>query len=42
MSINNPGVTLDQLVYLLKYDSAHGRLDEHKISHNGKDLLIND
>lgn len=26
----------------MKYDSAHGQLHEHNISHDGKDLIIDD
>ena len=30
-SINNPGLSTEHLLYLLKYDSAHGRLRGHNI-----------
>lgn len=41
VSVNNPGLSLDQMVYLLKYDSAHGRIHDSEVTHNGKDLLVN-
>ncbi len=41
VAINNPDLSLDYLIYLLKYDSAHGVVLDHKFEKSGSDLLIN-
>lgn len=41
VAINNPDMTLDYLIYLLKYDSVHGVLKDAKLEKDGNDLLIN-
>lgn len=41
VAINNPDLTLDYLIYLLKYDSVHGMLKDTKLEKSGNDLLIN-
>ena len=41
VAINNPDLSLDYLIYLLKYDSVHGRLDNLRFEKSGNDLLIN-
>lgn len=46
--INNPFMTIDDLLYLLKYDSAHGRLNntslkkisDSKFSINSQEILF--
>lgn len=40
VAINNPGVSLDYLCYLMKYDSAHGTLNI-PITHDDKNLIVN-
>jgi glyceraldehyde 3-phosphate dehydrogenase len=43
VAINNPDLSLDYLMYLLKYDTVHGVLREKnvKLEKAGNDLLIN-
>jgi len=39
-AINDPFMSLDYLVYQLKYDSVHGRF-KHEIRHDDKNLIVN-
>ena len=41
VAINNPGLSLDYMVYLLKYDSMHGRLDNVTVETDGNCLVVN-
>jgi glyceraldehyde 3-phosphate dehydrogenase len=41
VAINNPDLSLDYLIYLLKYDSAHGVVFNHAFEKSGNDLLVN-
>jgi len=41
VAINNPDLSLDYLMYLLKYDSAHGVVSNHAFEKSGNDLLVN-
>ena len=41
VAINNPDITIDYLIYLLKYDSVHGVLNDTVLEKSGNDLLIN-
>lgn len=40
VAINNPGIPIDYLAYLLKYDSAQGTFNA-EVTHNNKDLIVN-
>lgn len=39
-AINDPFMSLDYLVYQLKYDSVHGRF-QGELSHDGQNLIVN-
>ncbi len=43
VAINNPDLSLDYLIYLLKHDSVHGMLKDDKVKFEkaGRDLIIN-
>ena len=41
VAINNPELSLDYLIYLLKYDSVHGMLRNLAVEKSGNDLVIN-
>ncbi|KAI0223891.1 hypothetical protein L0F63_001789, partial [Massospora cicadina] len=40
IAINDPFITLDYMVYMIKYDSTHGRF-KGEVSHDGTHLIIN-
>jgi len=40
VAVNDPFMALDQMVYLFKYDSVHGKFDG-EVSTDGKNLIIN-
>jgi len=40
VSINDPFIELEYMVYMFKYDSTHGQL-KGTISHDGKSLIVN-
>lgn len=41
VAINNPGLSLDYMLYILKYDSMHGRLDNVTLEKDGDCLVVN-
>ena len=41
VAINNPELSLDYIIYLLKYDSVHGMMRNHTFEKSGNDLVIN-
>jgi glyceraldehyde 3-phosphate dehydrogenase len=41
VSINDPAMSLDYLIYLLKYDSAHGRLNATIERDGDRDIILN-
>lgn len=41
VSINDPFIELDYMVYMFKYDSTHGRF-KGTVKHDGKKLIVND
>ena len=40
-AINNPDLSLDYIIYLLKYDTVHGMLKNYTFEKSGTDLIIN-
>lgn len=41
VAVNDPFMTIDYAVYLLQYDSVHGKL-EATVSHDGNNLIVGD
>ena len=41
VAINNPCLSIDEIVYLLKYDSVHGILNNYNIKSKDGNLVIN-
>lgn len=41
VSINDPFIELDYMVYMFKYDSTHGKF-KGNVKHDGKKLIVND
>lgn len=41
VAINDPGCDADYFHYLLKYDSAHGRLSDLKFEKSGQNIIVN-
>jgi len=41
VAINDPGLSVDEMVYLLKYDSVHGILRNYSVESNNGEFLIN-
>merc|ERR1740139_1755281 len=41
VAINDPAMSLEYLIYLLKYDSAHGRLDATIEKDGERGLIVN-
>ena len=41
VAINNPDLSVEYIMYLLKYDSVHGFLRDTVLEKSGNDLLIN-
>lgn len=41
VAINNPGLSMDYMLYLLKYDSMHRRLDNVTLEKQGDYLVVN-
>jgi len=39
-AVNDPFIDIDYMVYMMKYDSTHGRF-KGEVSHDGKNLIVN-